>query len=328
MTSEERMLAQAQDRLVRRRPAWLLRLTSEVNMGDLSFRVLAAMFAALVVVLLVVTGLALTRSSSASLSRFGLGFLVSSTWDPVHQIFGALPFVWGTIVSSLLALAIAVPVSLGVAIFLVELAPPWARTVLAVLIETLAAVPSVIYGLWGVFVLAPWLRATGEPVLEKLFGFLPFFRGGHQGVGMLAGGLILAVMILPSISSVSREVLRAIPDTLREGALALGATRWEVVRTVVLPAARSGIIGAIVLGLGRALGETMAVTMVIGNRPAISASLFAPSYTMASVLANEFSEATEELHLAALAEIALLLFVITLVLNGLARMLVGRTKNA
>jgi phosphate transport system permease protein len=192
------------------------------------------------------------------------------------------------------------------------------------LVELLAAVPSVVYGLWGIFALAPFLRDVVEPALGKVFGFLPFFQGPHQGFGMLAGGIILAIMITPTVSSVSREVLRAVPGVLREGALALGATHWEAIRMVVLPYARSGIVGAIILGLGRALGETMAITMVIGNRAEINASLFAPSYSMASVIANEFTEATDETYLAALAEIGLLLFVVTLLLNVIARLLVWR----
>ncbi|MGC4116181.1 MAG: phosphate ABC transporter permease subunit PstC [Myxococcales bacterium] len=200
------------------------------------------------------------------------------------------------------------------------------RTVMGFVVELLAAVPSVIYGLWGIFVLAPWLRQTIEPALARALGFLPLFQGPHHGVGMLAAGLILAIMILPTVASVSREVLRAVPESLREGALALGATRWEALRTVVLPAARSGITGAVALGLGRALGETMAVTMVIGNRPQIAASLFAPGYTMASVVANEYTEATEDLYLSALSEIGLLLFAVTLVLNIVARLLVRRTR--
>ncbi|HEY3499778.1 MAG TPA: phosphate ABC transporter permease subunit PstC, partial [Polyangiaceae bacterium] len=265
-----------------------------------------------------------------TLKAFGPAFLFGRVWDPLHGVFGALPFVYGTIVSSLLALAIAVPVSLGVAVYLSELAPPWQRSVLGFLVELLAAVPSVVYGLWGVFALSPWLRSSVEPALARTFGFLPLFQGPQHGVGMLAGGIVLAIMILPTISSVSREVLRAVPLSLREGALALGATRTEMLRIAVLPYARSGLLGAVLLGLGRALGETMAVTMVIGNRAEISASLFAPSYTMASVIANEFTEATHELHLAALAEVGLLLFVVTVLLNVAARLLVvrvGRTPE-
>jgi phosphate transport system permease protein len=211
-----------------------------------------------------------------------------------------------------------------VAIFLAELAPGWVRGPLGFIVELLAAIPSVVYGLWGVFVLAPWLREAVEPGLARVLGFLPLFQGTPRGFGMLAGGLILAIMILPTIASVSRDVMRAVPTIYREGALALGATRWEAVRIAVLPHARSGIVGAIILGLGRALGETMAVTMVIGNRAEISSSLFAPAATMASVVANEYTEASGDLYLAALSELGLLLFVVTVVLNVVARLLVWR----
>ncbi|HEY3357823.1 MAG TPA: phosphate ABC transporter permease subunit PstC [Polyangia bacterium] len=319
------MTTSAGTALARARPRWRDRLGG--NVGDRVFRALAATFAAGAVVMLAAMALQMTRASALSLRRFGLGFLVGTTWDPVHDLFGALPFVFGTVVSSLLALLLAVPVGLGIAIFLAELAPGWLRGVAGFVVELLAAVPSVVYGLWGIFVLAPWLRHSVEPFLARTLGFLPFFRGPSQGLGMLAGALILAIMILPTISSVSREVLRAVPDTQREGALALGATRWEAIRRAVLPSARSGILGAIILGLGRALGETMAVTMVIGNRPEIQASLFAPSYTMASVIANEFTEATGDLYLSALSEIGLLLFAVTLLLNILARGLVWRVAR-
>jgi len=298
------------------------------NTGDLVFRKLTALFALLGVLVLVAMALQMALASAPSLRRFGLGFLTSTAWDPVRESFGALPFVFGTVVSSLLALAIALPVSLGVAVFLAELAGPRLRAVMGFAVELLAAVPSVVYGLWGVFVLVPWLRAEVEPALGKALGFLPLFRGPPLGFGMLAAGLILAVMILPTIASIAREVLRAVPDSLREGALALGATRWEAIRTVVMPSARSGIVGAVVLALGRALGETMAVTMVIGNKPELSASLFAPGYTMASVIANEYTEATGDLYLAALTEIGLLLFAVTLAFSVLARLLVWRSSRA
>jgi phosphate transport system permease protein len=265
-------------------------------------------------------------SSKPSIKVFGWGFLTGTNWDPIRDQYGALPFIFGTLASSLLALLISVPISLGVATYLAEWAPAWLRGPLGFLVELLAAVPSVIYGLWGIFALAPFLRNYVEPLLAKFFGFLPFFQGAHQGFGLLAGGIILAIMITPTIASVSREVMKAVPSVLREGALALGATRWEAVKTAVLPSAKSGLMGAIVLGLGRALGETMAVTMVIGNRAEISASLFAPSYSMASVIANEFSEATGDLYLSSLAQIGLLLFAVTLLLNIFARLLVWRSK--
>jgi len=292
--------------------------------GDVLFSRLTGGFALVVVLAISTMAVEMARASLPTLSAFGASFALGKVWDPLHHVFGALPFVWGTVVSSLLALVIAVPVSLGVAVYLSELATAWQRDLLGFLIEMLAAVPSVVYGLWGAFALAPWLRTTLEPWLARSFGFLPWFRGPSQGFGMLAGGIVLSIMILPTISSVSREVLRAVPSSLREGALALGATRSEMVRIAVLPYARSGLIGAVLLGLGRALGETMAITMVIGNRAEISSSLFAPSYTMASVIANEFTEATDELHLAALAEMGLLLFLVTVCLNILARLLVAR----
>ncbi|HTA91891.1 MAG TPA: phosphate ABC transporter permease subunit PstC [Polyangiaceae bacterium] len=310
--------------LVRGRSRILTRFGREVNWGDFVFRRTTALIAAFVIAALVAMAVAMVRASSESIATFGLGFVFSSVWDPVRDVYGALPFIFGTIASSLLALVFAVPISLGVAIFLSELAPTWLRGPVGFLVELLAAVPSVVYGLWGIFALAPWLRDTVEPLLAQVFGFLPLFQGAQHGFGMLAGGIILAIMITPTISSVSREVLRAVPSALREGALGLGATPWESVRVAVLPYARSGLVGATILGLGRALGETMAITMVIGNRAEISTSLFAPSYTMASVIANEFTEATGKLYLSALAEVGLLLFVVTVLLNVVARLLVWR----
>jgi phosphate transport system permease protein len=297
------------------------------NPGDVRFRRITAAFAVLLVAGLFAMALEMAIAAKPALLAVGPAFVIGHIWDPLHGIYGALPFIYGTVVSSLLALSIAVPISLGVAIYLSELAPGWQREVLGFLVELLAAVPSVVYGLWGAFALAPFLRSTVEPALGKTLGFLPLFQGPQHGFGMLAGGLVLAIMILPTISSVSREVLRAVPLQLREGALALGATRTEMLKIAVLPYARSGLVGAMLLGLGRALGETMAVTMVIGNRAEISTSLFAPSYTMASVIANEFTEATDALHLAALAEIGLLLFFVTVILNIVARILVSRVGN-
>jgi phosphate transport system permease protein len=310
--------------LVRPRSKLQLALGREANIGDLAFRRVTALFAALVIVVLVWMAVELALASKLSFAQFGFGFITSSDWDPVRDRYGGLPFVFGTVVSSLLALLIAVPISVGIAIYLSELAHPKLRTPMGFLVELLAAVPSVVYGLWGIFALAPWLRETVQPLLAKTLGFLPLFQGPQHGFGMLAGGIILAIMITPTISSVSREVMRAVPAALREGAIGLGATRWEVVRVAVLPYAKSGLVGATILGLGRALGETMAITMVIGNRAEISASLFAPSYTMASVIANEFTEATGQLYLSALAEVGLLLFGVTIVLNIFARLLVWR----
>jgi phosphate transport system permease protein len=295
---------------------------SRRGLGDRVYRGL--ILASVWLVLALAGGLlvALGWESWAAIRAFGLRFLITSHWDPVAGEFGALPFIYGTLVSSLLALLIAVPLSLGAAIFLAELAPSWVRPPVAFLIEMLAAVPSVVYGLWGIFVLVPWLRDWVQPALARTLGFLPLFQGPPYGIGMLAAGLILAIMIVPYITSVSREVLLAVPGSQREAALGLGATRWEATRIAVLRYGRSGLIGAILLGLGRALGETMAVTMVIGNRPEVALSLFAPGYTMASVLANEFTEATSDLYVSALVEIGLLLLVVTVAVNGLARLLV------
>jgi phosphate transport system permease protein len=301
---------------------------SQVNWGDRAFKLTTAGFAILIIVTIAAMALEMLTSSNLSLRQFGFRFLTSTDWNPVVGSFGALPFIYGTVMSSLLALALAVPVSIGVAMFLSEMAPPKLRGPLAFAVELLAAVPSVVYGLWGIFALAPLMRDHVEPALRAMFGFLPFFQGPNQGFGLLTGSVVLAIMITPTVTSVSREVFRAIPGTFREAALALGATRWESIRTGVLPVARPGLVGAAILGLGRALGETMAVTMLIGNRPEISASLFAPSYTMASVIANEFTEATEDLYLAALAEIGLLLFAVTILLNLVARFLVWRVAGA
>ncbi len=253
---------------------------------------------------------------------FGWKFFFGRDWDPVSNEFGALPFVYGTIVSSILALIISVPLAVGVAVFITEMSPRWLRSTLAFTTELLAAIPSVIYGLWAIFVLVPLLREYGEPFLAKYFGWTGLFEGPPYGIGMLAAGIILAIMIVPIISAITREVMTAVPQQQREGVLALGATRWEMIRMGVLRNARAGIMGGIILGLGRALGETMAVTMVIGNRAEVAKSLFAPGYTMASVLANEFSEATGNLYLSSLVEIGLALFLVTIIVNILAQLLV------
>ncbi|MGH9603185.1 MAG: phosphate ABC transporter permease subunit PstC [Terriglobales bacterium] len=264
----------------------------------------------------------LVTNSRLSINEFGWRFFTHQVWDPVMGEFGALSFIYGTVVSSLLALVLAVPLAVGVAIFNTQMCPRVLRGPLAFLSELLAAIPSVIYGLWGIFVLAPLLREHVQPWLARNLGWTGLFEGPPYGIGMLAAGVILAIMIIPIISSITREVMTAVPRAQREGVLALGATRWEMIRMGVLRNARAGIVGAIILGLGRALGETMAVTMVIGNRPEIAKSLFAPGYTMASVLANEFAEATEDLYLSALIEVGLGLFLVTIVVNALARLLV------
>ena len=275
-----------------------------------------------VLALVVVIIYELVTRSSLSWHAFGIKFFFQSDWDPVNEQFGALPFVYGTIVSSILALILAVPLALGVAIFITEMCPRWLKGILAFTTELLAAIPSVIYGLWAIFVLVPLLRQYVQPWLARLFGWTGLFEGPPYGIGMLAAGVILAIMVVPIISSITREVMTAVPQQQREAVLALGATRWEMIRTGVLRNARAGILGGVILGLGRALGETMAVTMVIGNRPEIARSLFAPGYTMASVIANEFSEATSDTYLSALVEVGLALFVVTIIVNILAQILV------
>jgi len=264
----------------------------------------------------------LITKSSLSWHAFGLKFFFRSEWDPVNDQFGALPFIYGTIVSSIVALVIAVPLAIGVAVFITEMSPRWLRGSLAFTTELLAAIPSVIYGLWAIFILVPLLRAYVQPFLARYFGWTGMFEGPPYGIGMLAAGIILAIMVIPIISSITREVMIAVPQQQREAVLALGATRWEMIRTGVLRNARAGILGGIILGLGRALGETMAVTMVIGNRPEIAKSLFAPGYTMASVIANEFTEATGDVYLSALVEVGLALFIVTIIVNIMAQFLV------
>ena len=297
------------------------------NYGDLAFRLILTLAALLIPVLLGFLLYELWTGSHLAVRRFGFDFVTSSTWDPVAEEFGAYPLVFGTLISSLIALLIAVPLSLGVAIYLTEFAPKRLRQPVAFLVGLLAAIPSVVYGLWGIFVLIPALRTSAFPFLRDLLGFLPLFQGPIYGPSMLAAGIILAIMIMPYVMSVSREVLLAVPNSQREAALALGATRWEAVITAVVPYARSGLIGAVILGLGRALGETMAVTMVIGNRHEVAASLFAPGYTMAAAIANEFSEAVGDLHLSALAYVALLLFLVTVLVNAGARLLIWRVAR-
>ena len=291
-----------------------------IRSQDLGFRLGAGVFAAALAAIVAVLGFELFRQSWLSIQKFGFGFWRTSTWDPVAGQFGALPFIWGTLYSSVLALLLAGPIALGIAVFVSELCPAWLRTPLVFLTELLAAIPSIVYGLWGIFVLVPAVRAI-ETGMPQSLRALPVFSGPPLGVGMLAAALILAVMVVPFTSSVAREVLKNVPVTQREAAYALGATRFEAIRAALF-SARTGIIGAIMLGFGRALGETMAVTMVIGNNPQVSVSLFAPQYTMAAVIANEFTEAADELYLHALIEIGLVLFVITLIVNSLSRVLI------
>src|SRR6266704_3743183 len=290
--------------------------------ADFGFRglMLLAALAILVIVALIIEQL--LQLSLPAWHKFGIHFFFGSDWDPVAGAFGALPFIFGTLVSSLIALVIAVPLALAVAIFVTEMCPKPLRKPLSFATELLAAIPSVIYGLWAMFILVPLLRVHVAPILMKYFSWTGLFTGPMYGYSMLAAGVVMAIMIIPIISSITREVLAVVPQHQREAALALGATRWEMIRVAVLKNARAGIMGGIILGLGRALGETIAVTMVIGNRPEIAKSLFAPGYTMASVLANEFSEATSDMYLSALIEIGLALFLVTIVVNALAQFLV------
>jgi len=287
---------------------------------EAGFRLGTGAVACFLVLIVIAIGFELVRQSQLALTKFGFGFWVNDIWDPVSGEFGARPFIWGTLYSSVLALLLAGPIALGIAIFLSEICPDWLRTPLTFLTELLAAIPSIVYGLWGIFVLVPLVR-TLETALPESLKVLPFFSGPPVGVGMLSAVLILAIMVIPFTSSVAREVLRAVPMSQREGAYALGATKWEAIQAA-LYYARTGIIGAVMLGFGRALGETMAVTMVIGNNPQVSLSLLVPQYTMAAVIANEFTEAADELYLHALIEVGLVLFVITLVVNAGSRLLI------
>lgn len=291
--------------------------TRHTRPDEIAFRVGTGAFAILIIVLVVGIGYELLTQSQLAIRQFGWQFWQTDTWDPVSGEFGARPFIWGTLYSSILALAIATPIALGIAIYISELSPAWLRRPLVFLTELLAAIPSIVYGLWGMFVLVPFVRMLeiNTPAWLKA---TPFFSGPPLGLGMLTAAIILSIMVIPFTSSVAREVLRAVPQAQREGAYALGATRWEAIR-MALFYARTGIVGAVMLGFGRALGETMAVTMVIGNTPKITASLFAPQYTMAAVLANEFTEAADALYLNALVEIGLVLFVITLIVNVISR---------
>jgi phosphate transport system permease protein len=288
--------------------------------SDIGFRIVTGAFAAFVLAIVTAIGLVLFSESILSVREFGLRFWITDIWDPVAHQFGARPFIWGTIYSSILALLIATPISLGIATYLSELCPPALRQPLIFLTELLAAIPSIVYGLWGLFVLVPLVRQI-ETAMPQWLRETPLFSGPPIGLGMLSAALILAIMVTPFISSLAREVLKSVPRTQREGAYALGATRWEAIR-VALSYGRTGIVGAIMLGFGRALGETMAVTMVIGNNPTVSWSLFSPQYTMAAVIANEFAEAVDDLHLHALIEIGLVLFVITLIVNAVSRLLI------
>ncbi len=291
------------------------------HLGDHVFQWLTLLMALSVFLLIGLIGFELFSGSMPAIRKFGWHFLTSRTWDPVNDVFGALPYIFGTLVTSLIALLIAVPISIATAVFLTELAPVWLRQPLIMFIELLAAIPSVILGLWGIYVMVPWLHVHVYPLLREFLGFLPFFRGPDNGPCILSAGIILAIMVIPIITSVSREILRSVPGLQREAAYALGATRWEVTRIAVLSYAKRGLFGAVILGLGRALGETMAVTMLIGNAPHIGWSVFAAGQTLASAIANEFTEATDNLYSSALFEVGLVLLGVTLVVNALARLL-------
>ena len=289
--------------------------------GDFIFKCITVLFAFSILVILLLMVVEMTMESIPSMDKFSWRFIIGRDWDAVQGSFGALPYIWGSVVSSMLALLLATPLSIGAAVFITEVAPKKFGGAVASLVELLAAIPSVIYGLWGVLVMAPWLQKTVEPFLGAHLGFLPFFQGAPYGVSMLAAVFILMIMVVPIITSITKEVLLTVPQSQKEAAIALGATRWEMIRIAVLPYGKSGILGAVILGLGRAVGETMAVTMVIGNTPQISLSLLAPAYTMPSVIANEFAETTSKLHASALMEIGLILLVVTLIINVLARLL-------
>lgn len=308
--------------------AWKVLTHRLTSPGDWFFQGATVVAALSIVGLLAAMVVYLFNDARPAIFHFGAGFLVSSAWDAVRDRFGALPAIFGTLLTSAIAMIAAVPLSLGVAIFLVELAPGWFRRPASFLVEMLAAIPSVVLGLWALFVMVPIIRDPVERWLGSWLGFIPLFQGPRLGVGFLAGGLVLAVMTLPIITAVTREALSAVPGSQREAMLALGATRWEAISRVVLPYARSGIVAAVILGLGRAIGETMAVTMVIGNGYKVAASLFTPGNTMASKIATEFAEASGDLYVGALIEIGLILFVITLVINIIGRLLVRRLAAA
>ena len=320
-TTEQR--AAAAEATERRPLTW-----SSSPYADRIFQWIIATFGAIMLALVGLIAVELWRGSLEARHAFGLGFVTSTGWDPVARTFGAAPYIYGTLVTSAVALLIAGPIGIGTAVFLTDLAPRWMRNPVGFLVEMLASIPSVIYGLWALFALVPLVRQNIEPWLEDHLGFVPIFEGPKYGVGLLSASLVLTIMILPTVTSISRAVLQSVPTNQREGAFALGATRWEVASNITLPAARAGITGALILALGRALGETMAVTMVIGNRGEITNSLFALGDTMASVIANQFSEATYTLYTSVLVEIGLILFIVTVLINLGARLLIWRTSGS
>lgn len=296
-------------------------IRSSRKIPDILFENITLIFALVILVSVLLIFYEMFKDSAVSREKFGFGFITSTKWDSVREEYGALTFIYGTVVSSMLALIIALPVSIGVAVFLTEIANSFLKTTVSFLIEILAAIPSIIYGFWGIFVLAPFMRSTVQPALQESLGFLPVFGGTAAGFGLLTAGIILAIMITPIITAITRDVLKAIPVSQREAAYALGSTKWEAIKMALLNA-KSGILGATVLGLGRAVGETMAVTMVIGNKAQIKESLFEPAYSMASVIANEFAEASGSLHISALIEVGLILFGVTFIINSMARLLI------
>ncbi len=295
---------------------------SRHRIWDAGFKWSTFLFGLLILLLFVWIVVVLTRESSQSFKAFGFGFIFSQDWNPVKGVFGALPFIFGTVVSSVIAIIIAAPISIGVALFITEMSPKWLKRPVGFMIELLAAIPSILYGLWGLFILVPFIRDWLQKPLSKILGDFPLFTGAPIGLGMLTAGILLAIMIIPIITALTRDIISVVPSLQKEGYMALGATKWEIIWKIILPYSRPGILGACILGLGRALGETMAVTMVIGNRAEIKASLFAPGHSMAAVIANEFTEATESIYLSSLIEIGLLLFLVTLVLNVAARFLI------
>ena len=300
------------------------RRQSSGKLGDAVFKGVSYAFALSVIVLMALLFIVLVKESWLSIKAFGFSFIYTSVWDPVAQEFGALPSIYGTLVSSIIAIVIAVPISLGIAIFLTEMAPKRIKGPIGTAIELLASIPSIIYGMWGLFVFAPFLSEYVEPFLIDYLGFIPLFTGAPLGIGMLPAGFILAIMIIPFISSVSRDIFQMVPSILKESGYGVGATKWEVIRKIVLPYARSGVIGAVILGLGRALGETMAVTFLIGNAQEIKLSLLDPATSISATLANEFTEAVEDLYLSSLVELGLILFIITFIVLALAKLLISR----
>jgi len=304
------------------------RVVRFVSAADRGFAAIVYAGSAFFGLLIVGLCVELVLGSWPSIVKFGPAFIFSSSWDPVASKFGALPMIFGTVATSLIAIVLAAFIGIMGAVFLADFAPRWLAAPLSFLIELLAAVPSVVYGLWGLFVLAPFMRTAIGPALQKVLGWTPLFSGPIYGVGLLTAGMILALMIVPTVTAIARDVISAIPRDLREASMALGTTKWETATKVVLPAARVGIFGACVLALGRALGETIAVTMVIGNRPEISASLFAPSYTLASVIANEFTEATTSIYISALIELGLILFFVSMIVNAVARLMIWSVRGS